>query len=90
MFFASLTIVIKQILSVFELIAISTLIMSYRQNKPSFDYNQYINGKRYCRRCETYFYYNGSFCPCCGMQLRLSPSSTKYRVGRHKQQRDKG
>jgi hypothetical protein len=45
--------------------------------KPSFEYDQYIVGKKYCRRCETYFYYNGMFCPCCGMQLRISPTSKK-------------
>ena len=38
--------------------------------------NQYMDGKKHCRRCETYFYYNGLFCPCYGMQLRLSPTST--------------
>jgi|SRR6187200_367119 len=43
--------------------------------KPSFEYNQYIDGKKYCRRCETYFYHNGLFCPCCGMQLRRTPST---------------
>ena len=35
--------------------------------------NQYMDGKKHCRRCETYFYYNGLFCPCCGMQLRKTP-----------------
>ena len=45
--------------------------------KRTFEYDQYIVGKKYGRRCETYFYYNGSFCPCCGMQLRLSPTSKK-------------
>jgi hypothetical protein len=49
--------------------------------KRTFEYDQYIVGKKYCRRCETYFYYNGSFCPCCGMQLRLSPTSKKVRRG---------
>ena len=27
--------------------------------KPSFEYDQYIDGKKYCRGCETYFYYKG-------------------------------
>jgi predicted amidophosphoribosyltransferase len=35
----------------------------------------YFDGKKYCRRCEVYLYHNGLFCPCCGMQLRLTPSS---------------
>jgi hypothetical protein len=35
----------------------------------------YFDGKNYCRRCEVYLYHNGLFCPCCGMLLRLTPSS---------------
>jgi rRNA maturation endonuclease Nob1 len=35
--------------------------------------------KNYCRRCEIYFYHNGVFCPCCGMQLRLTPSNKEGR-----------
>jgi hypothetical protein len=35
----------------------------------------YFAGKKYCRRCEVYLYHSGLFCPCCGMQLRLIPSS---------------
>ena len=34
----------------------------------------YFAGKKYCRRCEIFLYHNGMFCPCCGMQLRLSPA----------------
>jgi hypothetical protein len=35
---------------------------------------------------ETYFYYNGMFCPCCGMQLRRTPASKngKERVRRQR------
>src|SRR6476646_5381905 len=44
--------------------------------KPSFEHDQYILGKKYCKRCEMY-YYKGMFCPCCGMQLRLTLTSKK-------------
>jgi hypothetical protein len=27
--------------------------------KPAFEYNQYIEGKKYCRRCEVFPFYNG-------------------------------
>ena len=38
----------------------------------------YLLGKKYCRRCEVYLYYNqGIFCPCCGMQLRTTPTTKK-------------
>ena len=40
-----------------------------------FGKSNYFDGKKYCRRCEVYLYNNGLFCPYCGMQLRLSPSS---------------
>ena len=41
--------------------------------KISFGKSNYSLGKKYCRRCEVYIYYNqGMFCPCCGMQLRIT------------------
>jgi hypothetical protein len=46
----------------------------------------YFAGKKYCR-CEIFPYHNGSFCPCCGMQLRLSPTRKRDKEGvrsRHK------
>jgi len=39
--------------------------------------SHYEGGKKYCRRCEIYFSYDGVFCPCCGMALRMSPTSKK-------------
>jgi predicted amidophosphoribosyltransferase len=47
-----------------------------RYKRTSFDAGgNYFDGKKYCRRCEVYMYHDGLFCPCCGMQLRLTPSS---------------
>lgn len=40
----------------------------------------YSFGKKYCRRCERYMFYQGKFCACCGMQLRTTPVETKYKV----------
>ena len=42
--------------------------------------SHYSDGKKYCRRCEIYFYHEGQFCPCCGMQLRTTPIDTKYKA----------
>jgi hypothetical protein len=28
--------------------------------------------KKYCRKCEVYYYNQSIFCPCCGMALRKS------------------
>jgi hypothetical protein len=44
----------------------------------------YSFGKKYCRRCERYMFYEGKFCACCGMQLRTTPVETKYK-GRMRQ-----
>jgi uncharacterized OB-fold protein len=35
--------------------------------------SHYSIGKRYCRRCESYFVTKRVFCECCGMQLRTTP-----------------
>ena len=46
--------------------------------KPAFEYNQYVEGKKYCRRCEVFLFYNGGlFCPCCGMQLKRTPTAKR-------------
>jgi hypothetical protein len=45
-------------------------------SKPAFEYNQYVEGKQYCRQYDIFLYRNGLFCPCCGVQLRL-PSTGK-------------
>src|SRR5919108_1533459 len=42
-----------------------------------FGISNYSLGQKYCRRCEVYMYYDSMFCPCCGMQLRLTPSSRR-------------
>ncbi len=39
--------------------------------------SHYENGKKYCRRCEIYFFHDGIFCPCCGMALRMSPTNRR-------------
>ena len=41
--------------------------------------SNYEEGKKYCRRCEVYFLHDGSFCPCCGIRLRVSPVNKKGR-----------
>ncbi|MDQ6862555.1 MAG: hypothetical protein M3044_01905 [Thermoproteota archaeon] len=42
-----------------------------------FGKSHYEGGKKYCRRCEIYFSYDGVFCLCCGMALRMSPTSKR-------------
>jgi hypothetical protein len=44
-----------------------------------FGKSHYEGGKKYYRRCEVYYCYDGVFCPCCGMALRASPTSKRYK-----------
>ncbi|MFL6324160.1 MAG: hypothetical protein ACJ71K_11090 [Nitrososphaeraceae archaeon] len=54
----------------------------------TFGKSNYSLGKKYCRRCEVYLYYNESmFCPCCGMQLRLTPSNREGKERLRQQRR---
>jgi ribosomal protein L37E len=47
--------------------------------KVVFGKSNYSLGQKYCRRCEVYMYNDNMFCPCCGMQLRLTPSDKKHK-----------
>jgi hypothetical protein len=46
-------------------------------SKIIFGNSHYAGGKKYCRRCEISSYYDGVFCPCCGMALRMSPTNKR-------------
>jgi hypothetical protein len=46
-------------------------------SKIIFGRSHYEGGKKYCRRCEVYIYHDGVFCTCCGMALRMSPTSKR-------------
>jgi hypothetical protein len=48
-------------------------------DKISASEGNYFVGKKYCRRCEIFLHYNGTFCPCCGMQLRTTPTNKEDR-----------
>ena len=55
-------------------------------SKITFGVSNYSLGQKYCRRCEVYMYHDRLFCPCCGMQLRLT-SSHKEGKDRLRQER---
>jgi hypothetical protein len=40
-------------------------------------YPYYVDGRKYCHRCEIYLHYDGAFCPCCGTALRITPTSKR-------------
>jgi hypothetical protein len=57
--------------------------------KVIFGKSNYLDGKKYCRRYEVYMYNQSAFCPCRGMQLRLTPSSRECKeiLGKRKANR---
>jgi hypothetical protein len=46
-------------------------------SKIVFGKSHYEGGRKYCRRCEVYYYHDGVFCRCRGMALRMSPTSKR-------------
>src|SRR3989442_14139270 len=46
-------------------------------SKIIFGKSHYQGCKKYYRRCEVYYCHDGVFCPCCGMALRMSPTSKR-------------
>ena len=40
-------------------------------------HGSYITGLKYCSSCEVYLYRAGTFCRCCGRQLRTRPNNKK-------------
>lgn len=40
---------------------------------------RYKNGYKRCNVCDLFITYEGLFCPCCGMRLRVKPRSKKYK-----------
>ena len=75
---SSLLITFSFLSSLFPMVCRNICERLYPQ-KMIFGISNYSLGQKYCRRCEVYLYNEGMFCPCCGMQLRLSPSSTRYK-----------
>ncbi|MFL6340733.1 MAG: hypothetical protein ACJ72U_04210, partial [Nitrososphaeraceae archaeon] len=62
--------------SLFSLMVCRNICERICFEKITFGISNYSLGKKYCRRCDVYMYYNeGMFCPCCGMQLRITPSN---------------
>jgi hypothetical protein len=46
-------------------------------SKIIFGKSHYEGGKKYCRRCEVYYCHDVTYCPCCGMALRMSPTNKR-------------
>ena len=49
--------------------------------KVVFGISNYSLGRKYCRKCEVYLYYDDVFCPCCKAQLRTIPHNKKRQTG---------
>jgi len=50
----------------------------YRALKP-IDGKRYAIGQKRCTTCSIFVYWDGVFCPCCGLRLRYNPAPAKYR-----------
>jgi len=50
----------------------------YKALKP-FGLSRYLAGQKRCNHCDVYITWEGLFCPCCNLRLRLAPRSGKYK-----------
>jgi uncharacterized Zn finger protein (UPF0148 family) len=48
-----------------------------KNSKIIFGKSHYEGGRKYCRRCEIYLFHDGTFCPRCGMALRVTSTARK-------------
>ncbi len=47
--------------------------------KKAGNQSRYANGQKRCNTCEIFLYWEGFFCPCCGVKLRSKPRDGKCR-----------
>ena len=40
---------------------------------------RYIDGQKRCNECDVFMRWDGFWCPCCGLRLRLTPRTGKYK-----------
>ena len=40
----------------------------------------YESGHKRCSRCEYFLIWNGNYCPCCGVLLRVKPRNSMDRI----------
>ncbi len=40
---------------------------------------RYESGQKRCNSCNLYIFWDGHFCPCCGIRLRTSPRNSKHK-----------
>jgi len=50
----------------------------YKAPKPPHG-SRYVKGQKRCNSCDIYIEWDGFFCPCCGMRLRVAPRHQKYK-----------
>ena len=41
--------------------------------------SRYLSGQKRCNFCDIFIIWDGLFCPCCNLRLRLAPRSGKYK-----------
>jgi len=51
----------------------------YKALKPPPGGSRYVKGQKRCNSCDIFIEWNGLWCPCCGMRLRVSPRHRKLK-----------
>lgn len=53
--------------------------IEHKAIRPS-NQSRYGTGQKRCQICDIFIHWNGLFCPCCGMRLRMKPRNKKYKT----------
>lgn len=54
------------------------ICQNYKAKKPKQG-GRYEDGQKRCNSCNIYIKYDGLFCPCCNLRLRMSSRYTKFK-----------
>ena len=51
----------------------------YKALKPPLGVGRYVKGQKRCNSCDVYIEWDGLYCPCCGVRLRVAPRHRKLK-----------
>ena len=54
------------------------ICIRYKAKKPN-GVSRYQVGQKRCNICDVYLEWEGLFCPCCGVKLRVAPRQKKWK-----------
>lgn len=56
----------------------NNICQNHKAKKPKHG-GRYEDGQKRCNSCDIYIKYDGLFCPCCNLRLRMSSRYTKFK-----------